>query len=700
VNAGGTLKTRGVIDRFAAANSTLNINGGTIVSNDTNNDEEWIRDDSGGVTTNILAGGATFDTNGQDNQRITVALGGAGSLTKTGAGTLVLATNNTYAGTTTVDGGTLQLGGNGTTGSIGSGALSLANGTTLAINRSDNHLQSTCVGAGAAFNAGLSGDVGFSKRGNGIFTMDVANTYTGATTVTSGALRVPDLSFLPASSAVSVSTSGTLALTGTTLTRNISVGGTGMTVAHTGTEFLAVQRGALQGASGTSTMNGNITLTEALTRIGIQDGASLVLNGNIIGSATNAVIFRASGTTSGTIDANGTASSYGDTHVYGSTVRIGSDNAFGTGGVLTVGTTGVGTSTLDLHGNDQTVTGLRSDQNNTTGVITNDGATDSQLIIINTVDDWTYNGTIRDGATHKVSLVTGGSFRQTLTGSNTFSGPTSVNGGSLLITGSLPKSQVTVGATGTLLGNGTLGAPLTVAGTVSPGAALATGTLPAGPATITGTYVCEIDGASKDVLDVLGDLDITGTTLAITILAGGFTESEYVIAVYSGTLIGTFASVTPGYAVDYSTPGEIKLTSTADPYELWAETNGVEAVTVDTDSDGDGISNGIEFVLGGDPSGPNSNSNGLLPTVTADASHLIFTFRRTDASTAFAPYVQYGSSLSNWTPAVHNAPVESPVSITTENDAIEAGIDRVTVKIPRALANGNRVFARLAVDID
>jgi autotransporter-associated beta strand protein len=70
--------------------------------------------------------------------------------------------------------------------------------------------------------AGLPGDVGFSKRGNGILTMDVANSYTGATTITGGALLVPDLSFLSASSAISISTSGTLALTGTTLNRNIS----------------------------------------------------------------------------------------------------------------------------------------------------------------------------------------------------------------------------------------------------------------------------------------------------------------------------------------------------------------------------------------------------------------------------------------------------------------------------------------------
>lgn len=61
---------------------------------------------------------------------------GTTALTKTGTGTLVLATDNDYSGGTVVTGGILQLGNGGTTGSI-TGALSLS-GSILAFNRSDS----------------------------------------------------------------------------------------------------------------------------------------------------------------------------------------------------------------------------------------------------------------------------------------------------------------------------------------------------------------------------------------------------------------------------------------------------------------------------------------------------------------------------------------------------------------------------------
>ncbi|MCW1925295.1 autotransporter-associated beta strand repeat-containing protein [Luteolibacter arcticus] len=697
VNTGGTLKARAILDRFTAANSTLNIDGGTIVANDTNHDEKWLRDDNGGMTVKLLAGGATFDTNGQRNQRIAVPLSGAGALTKAGEGELVLATDNTYLGTTQVLAGTLQLGDNGTIGSIGAGALTLAEGTTLAISRSDNQSQSTFTGAGASLPSGLSGNVAFSKRGNGILWMDVANSHTGATTITGGALKITDASFLPASSPIAASATGSLALAGLTLNRDLTLGGTGMTITHAGTEFLAVQRGALQGASGTSTLNGNITLSEAFTRIGVQDGATLVINGDISGTSTQALILRGGTTNPGLVEIHGTASGYGDTHIYGRTIRLGTVDALPEQAILTVGTINVGTSILDLNGLSPAINGLRSESNSPSGVITNDGIADSLLTIHNTIADRSYFGVIQDGITHKVAVVTDGPFRQTFAGNNTYSGSTTVNGGTLSIIGDLPNSPVTVSAAGTLRGTGNLGAPLTVAGTVAPG--LSAGTLLLADTSLTGTYACEIDGTENDVLDVDGDLNLTGASLAVSMLDGGFPESEYVIAVYTGELTGTFATVTPGYEVDYDTPGQIKLTSTANPYDTWAATTGVTAGTPDTDSDGDGIPNGIEFVIGGTPApGAGSDSSALLPTFTTDATHLIFTFRRSVASVSFAPYVQYGSTLSGWTPAVHNAPEETPVIVSTESN-VAPGIDRITVRIPRALASGNRFFARLAVDI-
>ena len=61
-------------------------------------------------------------------------LGGGGSLTKTGTGTLVLSDSNTYSGNTTISQGTLQLGNGGTTGNI-SGIIN--NNGILAFNRSE-----------------------------------------------------------------------------------------------------------------------------------------------------------------------------------------------------------------------------------------------------------------------------------------------------------------------------------------------------------------------------------------------------------------------------------------------------------------------------------------------------------------------------------------------------------------------------------
>ena len=51
------------------------------------------------------------------------AIGGGGSVVKSGTGSVTLSGNNTYSGGTTISGGTLQVGTGGTTGSLGSGAI-------------------------------------------------------------------------------------------------------------------------------------------------------------------------------------------------------------------------------------------------------------------------------------------------------------------------------------------------------------------------------------------------------------------------------------------------------------------------------------------------------------------------------------------------------------------------------------------------
>jgi hypothetical protein len=134
--------------------------------------------------------------------------------------------------------------------------------------------------------------------------------------------------------------------------------------------------------------------------------------------------------------------------------------------------------------------------------------------------------------------------------------------------------------------------------------------------------------------------------------------------------------------------------SSGDAYGDWETLNGIAGAGANTDSDGDGISNGIEFVIGGDPS--DSPSNSLQPTVAVDADNLTFTFRRTDDSAPYNPYVQYGSDLDGWTTAEGGV---GNVVITEDNNFYPGNVDRVRVVIPRALATGGKLFARLRIEV-
>ena len=109
----------------------------------------------------------------------TVIAGGAG-LAKSGSGTLALSASNTYSGTTTVGGGTLQIGNGGTSGTLGSGPVIIGSGATLSFHRSDDHsLAATQV---------ISGAGRLIKDGTGTLTLSGRNLHSGATSVKGGVL--------------------------------------------------------------------------------------------------------------------------------------------------------------------------------------------------------------------------------------------------------------------------------------------------------------------------------------------------------------------------------------------------------------------------------------------------------------------------------------------------------------------------------
>ncbi len=93
------------------------------------------------------------------------SIAGASTLTKSNGSTLVLTSNHSYTGTTTVSGGILQVSNNGTTGSLGSGTVSVASGAELIFKRSDNLTVSNII----------SGDGIVTKAGAGRMTVNGNN---------------------------------------------------------------------------------------------------------------------------------------------------------------------------------------------------------------------------------------------------------------------------------------------------------------------------------------------------------------------------------------------------------------------------------------------------------------------------------------------------------------------------------------------
>ena len=125
------------------------------------------------------------------------------------------------------------------------------------------------------------------------------------------------------------------------------------------------------------------------------------------------------------------------------------------------------------------------------------------------------------------------------------------------------------------------------------------------------------------------------------------------------------------------------------------------------DPDHDGINNAVEFVIGGNPK--DRSDVGLLPTVatvTADpdsnltnADYLLFTYRRTDLAKAddrTTIRVDWSTDFANW----FNTQGTPGVVVVESNDEAAPGVDLVRVYIPRSLAVGGSLFARLRVFID
>ncbi|MGO4677835.1 autotransporter-associated beta strand repeat-containing protein [Bosea sp. 2YAB26] len=246
-----------------------------------------------------VAGGGTINTAAGATASIGSAIidGVGTSLTKVGAGTLALSGANSYSGGTLLNAGTLAVG---SASALGTGTLQMASGTTLRANAPALTLaNAVALSSGTAFvdtgslDFGLAGVISgggtLSKTGAGVLTLSGTNTYSGATWIQQGTLRMGGVGVLPNQTAVQISAGAVFDLNGIAQTvgslsgtGDVLLGGTTLTAGgnNSSTTFSGTISGAgslLKTGTGTLTLNGTNTYT-SVTQV---FGGSLVVDGSV-----------------------------------------------------------------------------------------------------------------------------------------------------------------------------------------------------------------------------------------------------------------------------------------------------------------------------------------------------------------------------------------------------------------------------------
>jgi autotransporter-associated beta strand protein len=519
-------------------------------------------------------------------------MSGAGTLTYAGTGTLTLAGANTYSGLTTISSGTLALSGSGVISSSSAlndnGTFDISGVTTSAtINGlygtgGTNLGSKTLIIQGAtqpsAYSGAMSGTGGaLTYLGTGTLTLDGLNTYTGATTVSSGTLQVGDATHTGSNAYITSSTGNISVASGATLSvYGQTFNGATNTASNAGTvQFLG---GAGSGAS-----------TNFTTNTGLLD----------ISSATGGVSIAGIGSASGT----------GAVHLGANTLSIGGNTSAVSGIISGVGggiTYAGGANTLTLSGVN-TYSGLTTMTSGTialsgNGSIANSAVDNNAAFDISgvttsaTINGLYGTGTVNlgnkaltvQGATQPSSysgvmsgtgaLTYAGTGTLTLAGDNTYSGLTTISSGTLALNGSgvissssalndngtFDISGVTTSATinglygtgGTNLGSKTL----IVQGATQPvaysGAMSGTG----GALTYSGTGTLTLDGlntytgattVSSGTLQI-GDATYTGSSAYITSSTGN-------ISVASGATLSVYGQTFNGASNTASNAGTVQF---------------------------------------------------------------------------------------------------------------------------------------------
>lgn len=548
-----------------AGNNTWDTGTNAAWLNDTNQDRFYFGDtvwfdDSGSTNPPVTIAGtvspAFVTVNATKNYTFSGSgkISGTTDLTKTNSGTLTLSTTNDYTGVTTIAGGVLaiaQIANGGIAGGIGAADTNAANlvlnGGTLrytgasastdrgfTLNPGGGTMDVTNSAVTLTLSNGITGSGQLTKIGTGRLDLSVAGDYSGGTVVNGGVLRMVVDTGLG---------SGAVTLNGTTNSATFRFGADGQTLAN-----------AL-----------NVTGTNNYIMLAGNDTVSAMTGSGTLHVITNAgTVFTMAG------DMTGFSGTIAADTVYN--VRFnpstGSSNAIfdmGNGTVLLNNRNGGLTIQLGalIGGANITLQGASSANSLSTYVI---GGRN-----LNT----TFAGKISEVIAARTAAITKvGTGTFTLTGANTYTGTTTVNGGTLLInnttgSGTGTNNTVVVNSGGTLGGTGFIASAVTV----NAGGALAPGSNGIGTLTLKSNLTLNADSILNFELGATGTGDriavtnalVLGGVLNVTNLAG-FGPGTNIILTYGGARSGSLAigNQPPGYTCTIltNTANQVRLVVT------------------------------------------------------------------------------------------------------------------------------------------
>ncbi|EBL3274867.1 autotransporter outer membrane beta-barrel domain-containing protein, partial [Salmonella enterica subsp. enterica serovar Kentucky] len=410
-------------DKMLTLSGANSYSGGTLISDGTLVASNVEALGSGDVTNDAvleLNTGGTFDN----------VISGSGKVEKSGDDALTLSGSNTYTGGTLISGGTLVAS---NVEALGTGDVT--DNATLALN------------AGGDFTNNIGGTGRVEKSGDQTLTLSGSNTYTGGTLISSGTLVATSVDALGTGN---VTNNATLALnTGGDFINNI--GGTGR-VEKSGDDALTLS-GSNTYTGGTLISGGTLVANDvnALGTGDVTDNAALMLNtgGDFINNIGGTGRVEKSG--DDTLTLSGSNTYTGGTLISGGTLVANDVNALGTGDVTdnaTLALNAVGDFNNAIGGSgkveksgDDTLT-LSGSNTYTGGTLINGGTlvasnvealgtgdvTDDATLELNT------GGKFDNAISGSGNVVKSGADTLTLSGSNTYTGGTTINDGTLVAT--------------------------------------------------------------------------------------------------------------------------------------------------------------------------------------------------------------------------------------------------------------------------